>query len=78
MSSPTASSTLQTQDTSSLVPPNPTPTTLSRRGSMPAPIASPIQGSYEDTLRRDMNLLAEAVKRANDALIIRDMQECGI
>lgn len=67
---------------SSLVPPNPTPTTHSRRGSIPKSsvgtgwgAADASAGSYEDTLRKEMNLVAEAAKRASVAIVVRDLKD---
>ncbi|KAF8536814.1 hypothetical protein BDD12DRAFT_747152 [Trichophaea hybrida] len=65
---------------SALIPPNPTPTTHSRRGSIPKsiPAWSSGDGSYEDTLRKDMSLVAEAAKRASVQIVVRDLKDCRV
>jgi len=67
---------------SSLVPPNPTPTAHSRRGSIPKTIPGWTDGgnggSYEDRLRSDMSLVAEAAKRASVAIVVRDLKDCRV
>jgi hypothetical protein len=66
---------------SALIPPNPTPTAHSRRGSIPksTPVwSSEGNGSYEDTLRKDMSLVAEAAKRASVAIVVRDLKDCRV
>lgn len=81
---------------SALVPPNPTPTAHSRRGSIPKSVpgwgaaaaaaaaaaggegANGGNGSYEDTLRKDMSLVAEAAKRASVAIVVRDLKDCRV
>ncbi|KAI5793053.1 hypothetical protein EDC01DRAFT_81688 [Geopyxis carbonaria] len=68
----------------SLPVPNPTPTTHSRRGSIPknTPIwgteGAAGNGTYEDNLRKDMNLVAEAAKRASVAIVVRDLKDCAV
>lgn len=67
----------------SLPVPASTPAAHSRRGSIPkgAPTwtnghgGSQAPGSYEDELRKEMNLLAEAAKRASVAIVVRDMKD---
>lgn len=64
--------------------PTPTPTTHSRRGSIPAGGPKPQvwgpegSGSYESGLRQEMNLVAEAAKRASVAIVVRDLKECSV
>ena len=63
------------------MPPNPTPTTHSRRGSIPKTVAGWVDsngGSYEDRLRNDMSLVAEAAKRASVAIVVRDLKDCRV
>ncbi|KAI5853819.1 hypothetical protein BZA05DRAFT_270618 [Tricharina praecox] len=77
---PTPSASAPTNE-SSLVPPNPTPTTHSRRGSIPKSIPGWVDdngGSYEDRLRNDMSLVAEAAKRASVAIVVRDLKDCRV
>ena len=77
---PPPTSTMSTPGTNeaALVPPNPTPTVgHSRRGSIPSKPAAAAP-TYEDALRKDMGLVAEAAKRASVAIVVRDLKECRV
>ena len=83
-----SSSSSTTNNESTLLVPNPTPTSTSRRGSIPrnTPTWAGVgdasgSGNPEDpasSLRKEMNLVAEAAKRASVAIVVRDMQEFSV
>ncbi|CAZ85925.1 unnamed protein product [Tuber melanosporum] len=83
-----SSSSSNTNNESTLLVPNPTPTSTSRRGSIPrnTPAWTGVgdasgSGNPEDpasSLRKEMNLVAEAAKRASVAIVVRDMQEFSV
>lgn len=65
------------------VPPNPTPQTTSRRGSIPKmPVLGGGGGGHPEDpashLRKEMNLVAEAAKRASVAIVVRDLKDCAV
>ncbi|KAL7268045.1 hypothetical protein RUND412_009343 [Rhizina undulata] len=65
---------------SSLLAPNPTPTATSRRGSVPksTPNWNAESEDPASSLRKEMNLVAEAAKRASVAIVVRDLQEFAV
>lgn len=79
MSSPSSNSGLAKE--SNLLAPNPTPTATSRRGSIPKNTPTWGTEGSEDpasSLRKEMNLVAEAAKRASVAIVVRDLQEFAV
>jgi len=83
------SSGSSTVNESTLLVPNPTPTSTSRRGSIPRNAVAWGEGAGSSSsscnpedpassLRKEMNLVAEAAKRASVAIVVRDMQEFAV
>ncbi|KAH8147490.1 uncharacterized protein LAJ45_08317 [Morchella importuna] len=77
MSSPSSSSNSGPAKESNLLAPNPTRST-SRRGSIPK--NTPTCGDQDpaSSLRKEMNLVAEAAKRASVAIVVRDLEEFAV
>ncbi|KAG6038982.1 hypothetical protein E4U41_003400 [Claviceps citrina] len=54
------------------------PTGFQAAPPIPTPLPSQTESSSTDSFLRDSNLVAEAVKRAQVAIITRDLKSCGL
>ena len=45
---------------------------------LPQPAPAPVRTASTDAFLKDFNLVAEAAKRAQMAIMVRDFEECGI